>query len=96
MSMGQPPLADSIARVVEYNRWRRGDETIEQPAPKEIGLALDQICYLAENLITQCDSLREKNHQLRIAIRKTIEENLHLADGETCTLKELKLAIGYE
>lgn len=30
------------------------------------------------------------------AIRTTIAENLHLADGEICTLKKLKDAIGYE
>lgn len=30
------------------------------------------------------------------AIRTTIKENLHLADGEICTLKKLKDAIGYE
>lgn len=33
---------------------------------------------------------------LAYAIRTTIEENLHLADGEICTLKKLKDAIGFD
>ena len=34
--------------------------------------------------------------RLRSAIKKTIEGNLHLADGDTCTLIELKRAINYD
>lgn len=30
------------------------------------------------------------------AIKKTIEANLHLADGDNCTLRELTRAIGYK
>ena len=33
--------------------------------------------------------------QLETAIRETIEDNLHLADGEDCTLMKLKRAINY-
>ena len=33
--------------------------------------------------------------KLKSAIRETIEDNLHLADGENCTLIKLKRAIGY-
>ena len=33
---------------------------------------------------------------LELAIRTTIDENLHLADGDICTLKRLKDAIGYD
>jgi hypothetical protein len=33
---------------------------------------------------------------LTLAIRTTIEQNLHLADGDDCTLKKLKDAIGYD
>ena len=34
--------------------------------------------------------------RLRSAIKNTIEINLHLADGDTCTLIELKRAINYD
>jgi hypothetical protein len=33
---------------------------------------------------------------LELAIRTTIDENLNLADGDICTLKRLKDAIGYD
>lgn len=34
--------------------------------------------------------------ELRAAIRETLMENLHLADGANCTLARLKDAIGFE
>lgn len=34
--------------------------------------------------------------RLRAAIRQTIEDNLHLADGDNCTLIKLKRAINYD
>ena len=34
--------------------------------------------------------------ELRHQIRQTITENLHLADGDVCTLKRLKDAISFE
>ena len=34
--------------------------------------------------------------ELRHQIRQTITENLHLADGDVCTLKRLKDAIGFD
>ena len=33
---------------------------------------------------------------LRWAIEATIKENLHLADGENCTLKRLKNAVSFK
>ena len=63
-----------------------------------------------EDLITRHnDMLRERDiarrmwsiHQdklaeLREQVRLTIMENLHLADGDVCTLKRLKEAIGFD
>ncbi len=37
--------------------------------------------------------LAQEVKKLRVAIIQTIEENLHLADGEVCTLIHLKRAI---
>lgn len=42
-----------------------------------------------------CIELLEENEKLETAIRETIEDNLHLADGENCTLIKLKRAISY-
>lgn len=38
----------------------------------------------------------EEIERLREAIKKTIEDNLHLADGDVCTLIDLKRAINYD
>lgn len=37
-----------------------------------------------------------ENIRLRQAIEKTIADNLHLADGEVCTLIDLKLAVNWD
>jgi hypothetical protein len=37
--------------------------------------------------------LERENAALRAAITKTLEANLHLADGDVCTLKRLKDAL---
>jgi hypothetical protein len=39
---------------------------------------------------------QDKLAELREQVRLTIMENLHLADGDVCTLKRLKDAIGFE
>ena len=44
-----------------------------------------------------CEKIKNSEiDRLRTAIRKTLDENGHLADGEDCALIELKRAIGYE
>lgn len=31
-----------VEKLKDYNRWRRGDESIPQPAPKEVGEMIDR------------------------------------------------------
>lgn len=31
----------TIDFLINFNKWRRGSETIEMPNPKEIGIAID-------------------------------------------------------
>ena len=33
--------ADHLTLLIAYQKWRRGDESIAQPHPKDIGKALD-------------------------------------------------------
>lgn len=40
--------------------------------------------------------LKTEIDRLREAIKNVIENNLHLADGDTCTLIDLKRAINYD
>lgn len=41
-------------------------------------------------------ALLEEIDMLRAAIWETLNNNLHLADGENCTLIALKRAVGYD
>lgn len=53
----------TIETLKRYNQWRRGDESIDQPDPKEIGIAIDD----AIKIIEQFDRLNEsidKNKRL--------------------------------
>ncbi|MFA9262806.1 MAG: hypothetical protein ACEQSB_05690 [Undibacterium sp.] len=42
------------------------------------------------------DAFRDRIFDLEDVIHVTLLENLHLADGDDCTLKQLKDAIGFE
>lgn len=69
---------------------------------------LEELHGVAGNILEGCTpadakKLREANHalieengNLRAAILKTIMDNLSLADGENCTLIDLKRAINFE
>ena len=50
---------------------------------------MDKDVSILENLIYEA-------HQLEKAVNETIEENLHLADGDNCTLFKLKRAVSGE
>ena len=39
-----------IAKLREYNLWRRGSDQLAQPDSTEIGLCLDALCDIAERL----------------------------------------------
>jgi len=57
----------TVALVRRYNRWRRGDESLEMERPKVIGETLDAICNHAEKLerelskaITAIEAIEER------------------------------------
>ena len=47
-----------IAKLRQYNLWRRGSEQLAQPNPTEIGLCLDALCDIAERLERERDEAR--------------------------------------
>jgi hypothetical protein len=50
---------DQIVRFLRtFNRWRRGDITLEQPSPREVGLAIDAACNEIERLERERDEER--------------------------------------
>jgi hypothetical protein len=50
----------TIKTLRRFNQWRRGDESIEQPDPTEIGIAIDD----AIKCIKQRDILVEALHKI--------------------------------
>ena len=51
---------------------------------------------LAAKLETELTAITEQRDRLAEAIRLTLMENLDLCDGDKCTLKRLKDAIGFD
>ena len=43
----------------QFNKWRRGDETVEQPDPREIGEAIDAAVEMIERMRDVEVALRE-------------------------------------
>ena len=42
-----------------FNRWRRGDTSLEQPSPRVIGQMLDDACDQIERMEREIESLRD-------------------------------------
>jgi hypothetical protein len=57
-------MINHIQILQRFNAWRRSDEVIEQPHPKEIGEALD---WLIENYAAMKAELAELRAELDIA-----------------------------
>jgi len=48
-----------IAKLREYNLWRRGSDELAQPDSTEIGLCLDAVCDVSEQLERERDEARK-------------------------------------
>jgi hypothetical protein len=78
-----------VALVRRYNRWRKGDDTLEMENPKAIGEALDAICDITENLERERNALKAAGVEIIEAARRsmprkhgTIERNAKLFISE--------------
>ena len=49
-----------------------------------------------KEMVKTCAITGKERDNLREQVRLTIMENLHLADGDVCTLRRLKDAIGFD
>jgi hypothetical protein len=88
--MSDPQQA--IETLRRFNQWRRGDESIEQPDPTEIGVAIDN----AINLIKQRDMLAEALRNAEPHMRHNLNCNARLTDGElgcTCGMIKDRVAV---
>ncbi len=86
-------MTTTVEILRQYNRWRRGDDTMPQPDPEQIGKAIDSACDEIERLKDNVALLRTQRDYLMSSVRRTLEENGHLADGDNCTLLVLKRAV---
>ena len=57
---------DQCERLRQYNRWRRGDDDVQQPDPKELGELIDSVADRLEVL--------EREHQ-EVSIKATMTHN---------------------
>jgi phage shock protein A len=50
MTPTMTPTKDLPTQLREFNRWRRGDETLEQPNPADISAMIDEAADRLEEL----------------------------------------------
>jgi hypothetical protein len=48
-------MSQTVNFLRTFNRWRRGDETLEQPSPRVVGEMIDAACDQIERLTIQRD-----------------------------------------
>jgi len=71
-----------VYKLRKFNEWRRGEIDDIPMTPAEIGISIDAACNRIEFL--------------EDVIHQTILNNLNLADGDDCTLKDLKDSIDFD
>ena len=78
-------MNEIVAKLREYNRWRRGDEGIAQPDPGEIGKCIDAICDMVDVDIIrskmstptpETDNLARGNHVVPTEWAEQLEREL--------------------
>jgi hypothetical protein len=73
--------------------FSRFDESWKKEVMK---LTKSQIVDLLKKVCGDRDHAKDHYIALHNEVRETLMENLHLADGDVCTLKRLKDAIGFD
>lgn len=92
---GPTPLELANARIAELEQQR--DETAHEITEWVQDLqAYFPGATTMHDVYRGIEAMEAERNKYRAAIQKTINENGHLADGDDCTLIELKRAIGAE
>jgi hypothetical protein len=77
------PTNELPTQLREFNRWRRGNETLEQPHPKDIGVMIDEAADRLEQLERELEQERQDRWQADIkALRALGERNDARAEVE--------------
>jgi hypothetical protein len=51
-------MSATVQFLRTFNRWRRGDENLEQPCPRVVGEMIDAVCHEIETLKRERDEAR--------------------------------------
>lgn len=62
------------ATLRQFNEWRRGDDDIEQPDPREIGEAIDAAVEMIDRGAQETAALRAKVERMTKRLRLILEE----------------------
>jgi len=71
-------MKEHIQTLKRFNAWRRGDDVIEQPNPKEVGQAIDAVIEYLATLQRDRDDWKHEAQLLRDELKiadKAIEDN---------------------
>ena len=64
MTPTMTPTSYLPVRLREFNRWRRGDETLEQPNPADIGATIDEAADRLEELERELAAERALSNEM--------------------------------
>jgi hypothetical protein len=87
------PTNDLPTQLREYNRWRRGDETLKQPHPSKIGAMIDEAANRLEQLERELDQERQDRKQANLDALRAFGERNDARAIIDATLKALP--VGY-
>ena len=65
---------ETITILRQFNEWRRGDDDIEQPDPREIGEAIDAAVEMIDRGAQETAALRAKVERMTKRLRLILEE----------------------
>ena len=86
-------MSEIVAKLREYNRWRRGDEGIAQPDPGEIGRLLDAVCEMVEQLERERDMAEDERIDLAKQLRSEQERHAVCQNERDEAREALKISI---
>jgi hypothetical protein len=98
MSTTQRPTPRTDQFILHAIRTDHNWRTFARELERELAHANQETAFYSDACDRNAELVAEakkQNEAMRAAIQQTLMENLHLADGDTCTLKRLKDAIGF-
>ena len=70
-----------VAFLKNYNQWRRGDDSVEQPHPKELGKAIDAAIHLLSSRKSAKNLTFRWNHTTKPSLFEVWENGTLIHSG---------------